>query len=334
MYTRPHAVSDAELSDALHDGWSLTVTELEYRAVGFGSHHWRAIDDVGRAWFVTVDALDKKVRSVHEKIDVAFERLRAALETARAARDAGATYVVAPIPTEADEVVRRLSDRFAVALYPYFDGVSSSGEYESTAERLKVLDLIVNLHASPRSVSRNAVLDDFTLANRDELVRALDDLATPWNDGPYSERARALLSRHARAVALLLARYDGLADEARARPDRNVLTHGEPHVENVIRTATGRMLIDWDTILVAPPERDLWMLEPGDRSVTVRYTEQTGTRVLPSVLDLYRIRWDLTEVAIYIAGFRKRHTDDADARESWNNLRDILDPAEPPPSRM
>lgn len=103
-----------------------------------------------------------------------------------------------------------------------------------------------------------------------------------------------------------------------------VLTHGEPHIENVILTATGPMLIDWDTTMVAPPERDLWMLESGDGTVIDTYTRVTGTQVLPSMLDLYRLRWDLTEVAIYTALFRQPHTDDTDARESWKNLNSYL----------
>ncbi len=105
-----------------------------------------------------------------------------------------------------------------------------------------------------------------------------------------------------------------------------VLTHGEPHVENVLVTPTGMRLIDWDTTLIAPPERDLWMLDPGDGTVIASYVGATGTPVLPSMLDLYRLRWDLSEIAIYIARFREPHGDDADTAECWKNLQLFLDP--------
>ena len=39
-----------------------------------------------------------------------------------------------------------------------------------------------------------------------------------------------------------------------------VVTHGEPHPVNVMQTDAGRVLIDWDTVAIAPPERDLWMV--------------------------------------------------------------------------
>jgi len=334
VFTRPPELPDSALLDALLEGWGLSVASLEYRAVGFGSHHWSGTDTSGRRWFVTVDDLDAKRGSRDELPGAVFERLRAALATARAVSDAGAVFVVSPIPARDGAVVRRVSERFVLALYPYIEGVSQSGEYESVSDRLAVLDLIVTLHASPAALTSATRVDDFVLANRDELVRALDDLAGRWDRGPYSERARVLLCGHAKGVERLLARYDRLTDEARDQPDRMVLTHGEPHIDNVILTATGPVLVDWDTTLIAPPERDLWMLESGDGSVIDTYTKATGTRVLPSMLDLYRLRWDLAEVALYIALFRQPHADNADARESWKNLNYFLEPARRWPSPM
>ncbi|WP_432843998.1 phosphotransferase family protein [Dactylosporangium sp. CA-092794] len=42
-----------------------------------------------------------------------------------------------------------------------------------------------------------------------------------------------------------------------ADPPGLVLTHGEPHPGNTMRTGGGWLLIDWDTALLAAPERDL-----------------------------------------------------------------------------
>jgi hypothetical protein len=193
VLTRPQAVTDEVLSAALSGGWHLTARRIEYRPVGFGSHHWSVVDDGGCEWFVTIDDLDAKLHSAHETTDTAFARLRSALSSARAAHEAGATFVVAPVPTQTGEVVRRLAGRFAVALYPYVEGASANGEYESVRDRLAVLELIAALHRLSPAVSGGAGVDDFALANRDELERALDDLEAPWDRGPYSEASRAVL---------------------------------------------------------------------------------------------------------------------------------------------
>lgn len=189
MRTRPEDLPDAVLLGALSEGWDLDVVALEYQPVGFGSHHWCATDTEGRRWFVTVDDLDAKRTSTDELPETTFERLRMALATVRAVKDAGAAFVVSPIPSRDGAVVRRVSTRFALALYPYIDGQARSGEYESASDRLAVLDLIVSLHASPDTLRRDTSVDDFIIASRDELLRALGDRAGPWDQGPYSERA-------------------------------------------------------------------------------------------------------------------------------------------------
>ena len=56
-----------------------------------------------------------------------------------------------------------------------------------------------------------------------------------------------------------------------------------------MRTPDGWKLIDWDTLLVAPPERDLWSLDPGDGSFFEAYRAATNVAPDPSTLDLYRL---------------------------------------------
>ena len=62
--------------------------------------------------------------------------------------------------------------------------------------------------------------------------------------------------------------YDALvAGDGRRTDAEVVLTHGEPHPGNTMRTEDGWRLIDWDTARIAPPERDLWSINPGDGSM-------------------------------------------------------------------
>lgn len=107
--------------------------------------------------------------------------------------------------------------------------------------------------------------------------------------------------------------------------DHVAITHGEPHAANTIVTATGRVLIDWDTALIAPPERDLWMVLDRDAATSATYEAITGVRPCAPLLDMYRMLWDLMEIAGYTTFFRASHTDTADATESWKNLNEYLD---------
>jgi spectinomycin phosphotransferase len=52
--------------------------------------------------------------------------------------------------------------------------------------------------------------------------------------------------------------YDRLVEAVMASDVPWVLSHGEEHSANVIETPDGRWhLIDWDTVRLAPAERDL-----------------------------------------------------------------------------
>ena len=87
-----------------------------------------------------------------------------------------------------------------------------------------------------------------------------------------------------------------------------------------MRTDAGWVLIDWDTARVAPPERDLWSLDPGDGSAHAAYTAGTGAELRPGLLELYRRRWDLADVAVDVARFRRRHVGSAEDSQSFEIL--------------
>jgi hypothetical protein len=43
-----------------------------------------------------------------------------------------------------------------------------------------------------------------------------------------------------------------------------------------------------------------------------------------SMLELYRIRWDLADLAVTVSGFRKPHSGNADDDKSWEILRSLV----------
>lgn len=327
MLNPPSDLTEASLVDSLRHGWGLgpAASGLEYLPVGFGSHHWRFSDDRGDRWFLTVDDLTRRKRQIAEPLDAVHSRLRAALSTARAIADTGAGFLLAPIRREDGEVVTRVGTWYVAALFPFVAGRTHHfGEVLTRSDRDRIRSVVASLHAIPASVAPASLVEDFELRHRAELTDALDDLAAHWRTGPYAEPARVLLTDHADRVEELLARFDRLAAEGRARPDRMVLTHGEPHPGNVIETASGWVLVDWDTALLAPPERDLWFLDSPDDPHHEVYSDLTGSRVQPPMLEFYRLSWTLADIAAYISEFRQPHGDDANGRQSLIYLSETL----------
>ncbi|MEC3916827.1 phosphotransferase [Nocardia sp. CDC160] len=323
MLNPPDGFREDDLARVLRESWGIVADRLEYRAVGFGSHHWE-VGSGGTRWFVTVD----EARSVD------FEALAGALETAIRLRDNGFEFVIAPKPTLDGRSIAALGMEFAVSLYSHIDGEGFTfGEYRDGDHLNAVLDMLVALHTSPPELWSAAPIDEFEIDRRKKLDRELENpCGTDEVTGPYTLRAVRLIAEHRDHIRRALDRYDGYTDLARSRPDRAVLTHGEPHAANTMRIRSGPMhtpagfvLIDWESARIAPPERDLWDLSPADGTAQREYTARTGRTLIPDLLEMYRLRWDLTEVALYLHTFRNPHGDTENDRVSWDGLVESLE---------
>jgi hypothetical protein len=329
VFTQPADLPDALLSDALSDGWGFRAASLSYQPVGFGSHHWLAVDPGGLTLFVTVDDLSEKLRDVADTTSAVFSRVGQAFESALSLRhDAGLDFVVAPLPAAGGQVLRRLTGRYSLVVHPYLADCRQSGqngEFESSAVRHAVLALLVRLH---HAKAARPPADNFEIPGRAALLTAMHSTGEPWQAGPYGTRSRDLLARHAADLGVLLAAFDALAGRARAQTHRMVITHGGPDAGNVLKTPAGLVLVDWESALLAPPERDLWALAETDPGLLDAYSAATGTAIDAGALALYRMWYDLTEISLYLRWFRSGHDDTADAAEGWQNLQYHLRPAE------
>ena len=302
---------------ALADGWGLPAGTLSYAAVGGGSYHWVAVADQREQWFVTVDDLDGKGWLGRTRPAV-LAGLHAAMDTAVALRDqAGLGFVVAPVPALDGQTVRPLGDRHAVAVFPFLPGTPGRWDEGLPApDRAELVAMLAALHRADPAVPLRR--PGFGLSWRDALEAALRELGRPWTGGPFAEPARALL---AGAAGQVRGGLDTLDRWAGAPAGEIVITHGEPHPGNVIRAPGGALLlIDWDTVALAPPERDLWMVATETGDELRRYTELTGRTVDAAVLELYRLRWALDDISCFVRGLRAPHRRTPGTEHAWRSL--------------
>jgi spectinomycin phosphotransferase len=316
----PEEFEAGALKGFLADGWGFDVEAADYAAVGFGSYHWIVTDLERTRGFVTVDDLDRKAW-LGDTRDSAYDGLRHAFDTAVALRDSGLGFVVAPIPTNSGESVRRIGPRHTIALFPFVDGRAGRWGHDGTAdERAAVVTMLAALHrATPAvdSVSRSIGLD---LPGRLHLEAGLQELDQTWLGGPFSEPARHALADHASDVAELLALADRFSADVSSRSGKWVVTHGEPHAANVMRTGESRLLVDWDTVALAPPERDLWMVVGDTADEATVYADATGHELDQVALNFFRLTWDLKDLAEYLNVLRSPHRETEDTMKAYDGL--------------
>jgi spectinomycin phosphotransferase len=236
--------------------------------------------------------------------------------------ESGLNFTVAPRQDLDGNLLRRLGDEWAVALFPYIDGEPAGpGPWDGLASAVQAASLVGRVHAaSPPTALRPF---RFHLPHRETLFDGID---RQWGGGPFGETARAQLSAARRILERLLAEFDRLA-EVVSGGEPPVITHGEPHSANFIQARDASLkLIDWDTVRLAPRERDLWMLPLDRPEVLAAYQDAAGLpRPRPAALHLFRLAWDLTEVCLYIHRFQGPHGDTTDDQTRWRGFQESLE---------
>jgi spectinomycin phosphotransferase len=253
-----------------------------------------------------------------------------AYATASQLRSAGLEFVVAPIVTGAGAVAERIDERHSLSVFEHVVGQSGQwGQSLENGTRSDLVTMLARLHQSPAN-SQTITERPFVVPDRDGFEAALEDVHRPWTGGPLSEAARHELLSHVDVVSSLFDEVDRFAGMTNSSGNRLLVTHGEPHPGNLIRTAEGLAMVDWDTVALAPPERDLWMLAD-DGSLIADYERLTGLAVDRRALTAHRLMWSLTDLAAYTLQLRDEHQEGADSDRALAAVCSILAGKQPTP---
>jgi spectinomycin phosphotransferase len=322
-------VHDGRIRAVLAESWGLETAGLRYVPKGSGSHHWAAAVD-GSRWFVKLDGLEAKPY-LGDDPSSACAGLQAAYETAHLLAAAGLEFVVGPVPARDGRLLDRLEPEWALSVFPSVPGEAGKwGRRGYPDRRRRLIAALARLHVIGSAVRLPVARRGWELPGRADLEAALGDVSSPWSGGPFSEPARHLLGQSKGLVRDWLATLDSLTAAVAAAAPVLAVTHGEPHPGNVLAEGDELRIIDWDTVGLAPVERDLWMFAD-DPEVLGAYAEETGRAADPTALACFRLIWALSDLASFTAGFRRPHGRDRATEHRWRGLLRILDGSEPAP---
>ncbi|ACZ31032.1 aminoglycoside phosphotransferase [Xylanimonas cellulosilytica DSM 15894] len=283
MNEPPIDLDTDELLSLVQRSWDPSVEALDHLAVGFGAHHWQGRVDGEPRYFVTVDELGDR----HT-----LQSLEAAYAGASALARDGLDFVVAPL----EPFVVPLGDR-GVSVSPWLAGIPVAA-----TDKVVTATMLERLHAVDPTALGVTLPSWQPVAGPDLPDRVATAVREPWSHGPYGERSREAVVAALDDIARWTARYGELGRIARTR--RWVPTHGEPGSHNQMITPSGTVLVDWETLRLAPAERDLRALNRGDRLM----------------LELFDVEWRLDEISQYATWFAGPHGDTADDRTAFEDL--------------
>lgn len=304
MRTAPESPTAAHVLEAVRRTWLPEAEHAIHLPLGFGAHHWRIDGADGPALFATLDR-PSPTRSA--------ESFTAAYLAARELGAGGLPGVLAPCAGEEGRVTIRLGGAL-LSVTPWREGrTPTASEADRAGHARRVLALLDGLHAARAP----EVLGPWAPRVGPGLPARLEErTGSAWTTGPMGETARVLLRAAAPRIREADERYRELLALERTRAHRRVPTHGEPHHANQLSTADGELLlVDWETLALAPRERDLAALPPQLRDVR-------GAD--PAMIELFGIEWMLSEVEEYMRWFGAPHTGTEDDEIALQGLRDEL----------
>ena len=292
MLTRP-AVEDAEIAALLAEAYGITPLSIAFLPIGAdpAGTNFR-IASVEATYFLKL----RTAMSDHVAADVS-----------RWLHESGILDVVAPLRTCAGDSAFR-SDHGIWLLYPFVDAPSGFTTPLSKSQWTALGACVRAVHdaALPGRLVDSLRHEDYAPRWRD-AARAIDArLRAPAPETTTAHELAALWSERGEEIRSMIDRAEVLSATMRSRNTRLVVCHADLHAGNVLVRPDDRIgVVDWDDVMLAPPERDLMFIGGGVGGVwneadeVAWFFEGYGeVEVAPTALAYYRYERIVTDLVV------------------------------------
>lgn len=251
MLTKPD-LRDEKIIACLYDAYGLDIAEISFLPLGA---------DFNTAVYL-VTATDK--------IDY-FLKLRSgdfcepSVLVPHHLKQIGLQNIIPPIATKTDECWTNL-DAFKVALYPYIDGRNAVDKKLSEQQWHHFGEAVKKLHTAdiPEYITTNVPKETFTLKCCQTVKVFLNRIENEVFDETVAAKLAALLKSKNKIILDLIKRTEELGSILQNQSLQHVLCHADMHGWNLLIDQDDHLyLIDWDTLVLAPKERDLMFIGSG-----------------------------------------------------------------------
>ncbi len=243
-------LSDEKIIGCLRDNYDIVAVQIDFLPLGADRN-----TAVYRAITVDADYFVKLRRGDFNQNTVLVPRLL---------HDQGIAQVIAPLFNKRGHLWTTL-DSFHVILYPFIKGESgwerdlSAQNWIELGQALKRIHT-VTLPTTIQSVQR----ETFSSFWRSQVREFQSYVETASIDDPVSVELGAFMREKKQEISALVFHADRLAAVLQGQNLPFALCHADIHVGNVLITPTGMLyVVDWDTMILAPKERDLMFMGSG-----------------------------------------------------------------------
>jgi len=203
-------------------------------------------------------------------------------------------FVVPPIDVNGQTSFDVLEGRMYV--YPFIKGrVIRIGNEKWDSNFVKrMVDIMIQIHASASLINFKLSEEDFSNKFSQRFNELLNFIK---NHGDLNKKALKLLKDNESLIRKVIRRHTELGNKYKNMPKDFVLTHGDITGLNIIDTGEQLKLVDWDGVMLAPPERDINFFSSNPNFSVDEYLKRTGrNEYVPELGNYYGQQWSLDSI--------------------------------------
>ena len=288
-------IPDDEIIACLQVEYGLRIIQLAFLPLGGNlcTAVYRAVAEDGTLYFCKLRCSD-------------FDEI--SVELPRFLSEQGITQIIPPLPSKTGQLWAKL-EAFNVILYPFVEGTSGFqdklterqwADFGAALQRIHTLSL-------PPALSQKMQKENYSPESRDICREVLQTLENERFDDPVMAGPAAFLLPKRETVLDFIGHAERLAGVLASRSTDMVLCHSDIHPGNLFIDKNGTLfIVDWDSPVLAPKERDLMFIGGGQGYVGVNDQEEEAhfyryydlSAVDPLAMAYYRYERNLYDLSV------------------------------------
>ena len=221
----------------------------------------------------------------------------------------GIKQVISPLVSQTGQLWASL-ESFKAILYPYVEGYNGVEVKLSDQQWIEFGATMKKLHSTniPNSIINNVPRETFSSKWRETVKAFLMRIENEVFEEPVAVKMALFLKSKSSEILNLVERAEKLAITIQKQPLEYILCHADIHGWNLIVDKERALyIVDWDTLIFAPKERDLMFVGAGiwdsGRSATEEeslfYQGYGQTKINQDAICYYRFERIIQDIGDY-----------------------------------
>ncbi len=250
MLVKPN-IADVDIISRLQDEYGLRVAALTFLPLGadMGTAVYRIVAQDEKTYFL-------KLRKGFNEIAVTVPLFL---------KSQGMQEIIAPFETKSKQGWAEFGE-YMMILYPFVEGKNGFEVELPDHHKREIGSALKAIHSAIIPLEQKGLIPEETFSPRfRESMKAFQAQAEKQTfDEPVAAKLAGFMKSKRDVINHLIDRAETLALELKSKPLGLVLCHTDIHGGNILISNTGKFyIVDWDTPLLAPKERDLMFVGGG-----------------------------------------------------------------------